>query len=319
MHRRALLPLFAAPLAARAQGYPMRVVRIVVPYPGGGGLDALGRAVAEQLGSRWGQPVIIDNRPGAATITGADFVARSAPDGHTLLLTSDSTITSNPHLYRSLPSDPMRDLVPVSYLLDVHQMVLVHPSVAATDMASLIAAARAAPGRLNYASYGPGSQPHLLFEALKAQTGIELTHVAYRGLAPAVLATISGEVQATLSGIASARQHLAAGTLRALAVGKPTRFEQLPQVPTLAEAAFADIDPRTWFGVFAPSGTPVPLLGWLRDEIAWALAVPAVAERHLAPNGYTMHAATPADSARLIAADFVYKAELIRRSGARVE
>lgn len=316
LSRRALSAALLLPAAARAQGaFPARPVRIVVPFPPGGGLDALGRALAEQLSAAWGQPVVVENRPGGATVPGTDAVAKAAPDGHTLLLTADNSITGNPNLIRNLPHDPVRDLAPVTWLLDVHQMVLVHPSVPARDMAGLIEAARAAPGRLNFGSYGTASQPHLLFGALAAKAGIQLTHVPYRGLTPAVVAMLANEVQMTLAGVASSRQHLEAGTLRALAVGRPTRLPQLPDVPTLAEAGQDDIDPRTWFGVLAPAGTPPAVVRRIRDDIATAMAAPAVRDRHLTPNGYTVHVSSPEDFAAMIARGMVVKRDLIRRAG----
>ncbi|WP_439595964.1 Bug family tripartite tricarboxylate transporter substrate binding protein [Falsiroseomonas sp.] len=316
--RRTLLAAsLAAPLAARAQSaeFPNRQVRIVVPFPPGGGLDALARALADRLQLAWRQAVVVDNRPGGSTVPGTDLVAKAAPDGHTLLITADNSITSNPHLIRNLPHDPMKDLAPVSLLVDVHQMVLVHPSVGAQDMAGLVAAARAAPGRLNFGSYGNASQPHLCFGALMARERIEMVHVPYRGLTPAVLATLAGEVQMTLAGIASGAAHIRAGTLRALAVGKPTRFAALPEVPTLAEAGFDDIDPRTWFGAFAPAGTPPALLARIQRDIATAMADPAVEQRHLAPSGYTVHAATPEATAEFLRQDLAYKARLIQAAG----
>ncbi|MCR0982703.1 Bug family tripartite tricarboxylate transporter substrate binding protein [Roseomonas populi] len=320
LSRRAVLalPLLSCPALAQAP-WPVKPVRIIVPYPPGGGLDALARAVAERLMPQWGQTVTVDNRPGGATIPGTDAAAKAAPDGHVLLMTSDSSITSNPHTHAKLPHDPMKDLVPVSYLLDVHQMVLVHPSLQAKDMAGLVAAARARPGALNYGSYGPGSQPHLLFEALKAREGVEIAQVTYRGLTPAVLATVAGEVQGTLSGVASSREFLTTGVLRALAVGRPARLPQLPDVPTLLEAGYPEIDPRTWFGIFAPAGTPETLRERIQRDVAVVLEDPVIRDRHLTPNGYTVHAATPADSARMVAADFALKAELVRVSGARVD
>jgi len=319
--RRALLAAaFAAPGIApasiRAQtGWPERPVRLVVPFPPGGGLDALARALGAELSPVWRQPVVIDNRPGGSTVPGTDLVAKAPGDGHSLLMTAGNSITSNPHVITSLPHDPLKDLAPVTHLVDVHQMVVVHPSTRATDMAGLIAAAKAAPGRLNFGSYGIASQPHLMFGALMAVTGIEMVHVPYRGLTPAVLATIAGEVQMTLAGVASAREHIAAGTLRALAVGRPSRLPQLPAVPTLAEAGFPQIDPRTWFGVLAPAATPLALRARIAADIRTAMAAPAVADRHLTPNGYTVHASTPEAFAAFIWEDFAYKAGLIRAAG----
>jgi tripartite-type tricarboxylate transporter receptor subunit TctC len=321
LHRRTLLAALAAPAVARAQTaeFPTRQVRIVVPFPPGGGLDALARALADRLGVAWRQPVVVDNRPGGSTVPGTDIVAKAAPDGHTLLITADNSITSNPHVIRALPHDPMRDLAPVSLLLEVHQMVLVHPAVGARSMAELVAAARAAPGRLNFGSYGNASQPHLAFGALMARERIELVHVPYRGLTPAVLATLSGEVQMTLAGIASGAEHIRAGTLRALAVGRPTRFEALPEVPTLAEAGYAEIDPRTWFGAFAPAGTPPALVSRLHRDIASAMAEPAVRDRQLTPNGYTVRMETPEATATFLREDFEYKRRLIAAAGIQPE
>lgn len=325
MHTRRSALLFAAaslavPRIAAAQGaFPSRQVRIVVPYPPGGGVDVMARVLAEALSRAWTQPVVVDNRPGGATIPGVDHVARATPDGHVLLLTSDSSITSNPHLYASMPSDPIRDLAPVTLLTDVHQMVIVHPSVPARDMAGLVAAARARPGQLNYGSYGPGSQPQLLFEALKAEQRIDIAHVPYRGLAPALQATVAGEVQMTLAGAGIAGPQLSAGTLRALAIGRPQRLPNLPGVPTLEEAGLGHMDPRTWFGLFAPAGTPPATLRTIQGAVAVVMADPAFQERNVTGRGMSGHANTPEQFAAFIASDLEDKGRLIRLSGARVE
>jgi tripartite-type tricarboxylate transporter receptor subunit TctC len=319
--RRALLATLAVPAVARAQSdaFPTRQVRFVVPFPPGGGLDALARALADRLQAIWRQPVVVDNRPGGSTVPGTDIVAKAPPDGHTLLVTADNSITANPHLIRSLPYDPMRDLAPVSLLVEVHQMILVNPALGVRDMAGLVAAARAEPGKLNFGSYGNASQPHLCFGALMAREGIEMVHVPYRGLTPAVLATLAGEVQMTLAGIASGAEHIRAGRLRALAVGRPTRFEALPEVPTLAEAGYPEIDPRTWFGAFAPGGTPPALLARLHRDIAAAMSEPVVRERHLLPSGYTVRMETPEATAAFLREDLAYKARLIAMAGIQAE
>jgi tripartite-type tricarboxylate transporter receptor subunit TctC len=319
--RRALLAALATPAIVHAQegGFPTRQVRLIVPYPPGGGLDVLTRAVADRLQPVWRQPVVVENRPGGSTVPGTDAVAKAAPDGHTLLVTADNSITANPHLIRGLPHDPMRDLLPVSVLVEVHQMILVHPSVRARSVRELVEAARAEPGRLNFGSYGNGSQPHLTFGALMAEARVELTHVPYRGVPPAILATLSGEVQMTLAGIASSMEHLRGGSLRALAVGRPARFDQLPEVPTLAEAGYPGIDPRTWFGAFAPAGTPPTLVARIARDMAAAMAEPAVRDRHLVPNGYTVHAGTPEAAAAFVREDLDYKRRLIAAAGIRPE
>ncbi|MBM3518557.1 MAG: tripartite tricarboxylate transporter substrate binding protein, partial [Alphaproteobacteria bacterium] len=197
--------------AAHAQEFPNKPIRVVVPYPPGGGVDGLARPLADRLSKRWGQTVLVDNKAGAATQIGGDFVAKAAPDGYTLLLTTDQTITSNPHLYATMPFDPMKDLAPVTQLIDLHQMVVAHPSVTANTMQELVALARARPGSLNYGSYGSGSQPHLLFEALKAQTRVQIAHIPYKGIAPALTAAIAGEVQLTLGGAGTTRGHFQTG------------------------------------------------------------------------------------------------------------
>ncbi len=307
---RRALPVITLATPALSQGRP---TRLVVPYPAGGGLDTLARAIAERLAAAWGQPVLVDNRPGGATVPGTDAVCKAAPDGHTLLMTADNSITANPLVIRGLPHDPMRDLAPISFLVETHQMVVASPRLAAEDMAALVAAARA--GGVTYASYGQGSQPHVLFGALAADTGADFSEIPYRGLPPAVLAVLAGEVMLTLAGVASAGDHIAAGTMRALAVGRATRLPQLPDVPTLAEAGYPAIDPRTWFGIFAPAATPAPLQARISADIAAAMADPALVARHLTPNGYTVHAASPEASRALVAEDLAYKRQLLRRAG----
>lgn len=286
---------------------------MIVPYPAGGGLDALARAISERLAAAWGQPVLVDNRPGGATVPGTDAVAKGTPDGHTLLMTADNSITANPLVIRGLPHDPLRDLAPVSFLVEVHQMVVASPRLSATNLAALVAAART--GAVTYGSYGQGSQPHVLFSALAADTGAEFTEIPYRGLPPAILAVLAGEVMLTLSGVASARDHIAAGTMKALAVGRGSRLANLPDVPTLAEAGYPAIDPRTWFGIFAPAGTPPAVQARISADITTAMADAALAARHLAPNGYTVHAGPPEQARALVEADYAYKSRLLRRAG----
>ena len=304
---------------ATAQDFPVRAVRIVVPYPAGGGVDGLARPLAERLSRTWNHPVVTENKAGAATQIGGDAVAKAAPDGHTLLLTSDSSITSNPHLYPKMPFDPIRDLVPVTQLIDLHQMVVAHPSVGANTLQELVALARARPGALNYGSYGSGSQPHLLFEALKAQTGIQIAHIPYKGIAPALTAAVGGEVQLTLGGAATTRGHFQTGRLKPLAIARQERLALYPDVPTLREAGYPDVDPRPWFGVFAPAATPRGLVERIRRDIANVLAEHDFREREITGKGYTGVGSTPDEFAAFVRADLDYKGRLIRVSGAKAE
>ena len=302
-----------------AQEFPVRPVRIVVPYPPGGGVDGLARPLAERLSRLWGQPVVIDNRAGAATQIGGDAVAKAAPDGHTLLLTSDQSITSNPHLYQKMPFDPIKDLAPVTQLIDLHQMVIAHPSVAANTLQELIALAKSRPGSLNYGSYGSGSQPHLLFEALKAQTGVQVAHIPYKGIAPALTATLAGEVQLTLGAPATTRGHIQGGKLKPLAIARNERLASYPDVPTLREAGFPDIDPRPWFGVFAPAATPRAVIDRIRRDIAAVLADPEFREKEVTSRGNSAVGSTPEEFAAFVRSDLEYKGKLIRVSGAKAE
>jgi tripartite-type tricarboxylate transporter receptor subunit TctC len=306
-------------LADAARDFPTRLVRIVVPYPAGGGVDGLARAVAEKLSQSWRQPVIVENKPGASTMIGSDSVVRSPPDGYTLLFTSDSTITSNPHLFKKSPYDPIKDLAPVTQIIDLHQMVVVHPSVAASTMQELAALAKGNPGTLNYGSYGNGSQPHLLFEAFRAMTGAQIMHVPYRGIAPALVATIAGEVQMTLGGAATTGGYFAAGQLKPLAVARKERLKAYPLVPTLGEAGFADIDPRPWFGLFAPVGVPPPTIARIQTDVAAILKDPAFREKYIDGMGYTGVGSTPDAFAKFIADDFEYKRRLIALAGVTME
>jgi len=304
---------------AQAQEFPARPVRVVVPYPPGGGVDGMARPLADRLTKLWGQAVLVDNKAGAATQIGADAVAKAAPDGYTLLLTTDQTITSNPHLYAKMPFDPLKDLAPVTQLIDLHQMVVAHPSVQANTMQELVALARSRPGTLNYGSYGGGSQPHLLFEALKAQTGIQIAHIPYKGIAPALTAAIAGEVQLTLGGAATTRGHFQTGRLKPLAIARQARLALYPDVPTLREAGFPDVDPQPWFGLFAPGTTPRALIERIRKDVAGILADPEFREREIIGKGYTGVGGTPEEFAAFIRADFDYKGRLIRISGAKAE
>ena len=304
---------------ALAQGYPSKPMRIVVPYPAGGGIDLIARAVGNQLTQRWGQSVVVENKPGPATIVAAEGVARSAPDGHTLLLTTDSTITINPHLYAKLPYDPVKDFAPVTQLVFLNQLLLAHPAVPVGNLKELIAYAKANPNKLNYASYGSGSQPNLAMEMLKSQAGIEVVHVPYKGIPQAVPAAIAGEVQLTFSGAASSIAHIRGARLKPLAIGGRSRLKLLPDVPTFAEQGFPDIPSNAWFGLFAPAGTPREVVMKLYGEITKMLKEPEFNQREVVAKGYELVASTPEEFAAFLSADSVRNARAVKISGARVE
>ena len=309
--------LFAA--TASAQDFPSGPVRLVVPYPAGGGVDGMARPIADRLTKLWGKPVVVDNRAGGSTIIGSDAVAKAAPDGLTLLFTSDSSITSNPHLFTSMPFDPVKDLVPVTQLIDLHQMVVVHPSVSANTMQELVALAKAKPNELNYGSYGAGSQPNLLFESLRVQTGAQIAHIPYKGIAPAIAATLAGEVQMTLGGAATTAGHTASGRMKALAIGRAQRLPQHPNVPTLREAGFPDVDPRSWFGIFAPRGTPKAIIDRIRNDVVRVITDADFDAREITGKGYTGVGSTPDEFAAFVRTDLEYKGKMIKSAGIKAE
>jgi tripartite-type tricarboxylate transporter receptor subunit TctC len=314
-----LLLAAALPFAASAQDFPSRVVRIIVPYPAGGGVDGLARPLADRLSKIWQQPVIVENKPGASTTVGGEYVARAPADGYTLLLTSDSSITSNPFLFKESNLDPINDLKPVTQLIDLHQMVVVHPSVTASTLKELVALAREKPNALNYGSYGNGSQPHLLFKMLRAETDAQIMQVPYRGIAPAITATIAGDVQMTLAGPQTSVALIEAGKLKALAIGRQERVAAFPNVPTLTEAGFPDIDPRSWFGLFAPKDTPDTLVDKIQREVATVFADPGFREPFIEKVGYTGVASSPAAFRDFIMSDLEYKRRMISTAGIKPE
>src|SRR3954464_13554885 len=250
------LLLACAAVAAQAQTWPAKPVRIVVAYPPGGGIDVMGRQLAEKLTGMWGQPVVVENKPGANMIVATEAVAKSPADGYTVLLTTDATFSINPHLYAKLPFDTQRDFIPVTMLVLLQQLLVANPSLPANTLQELIALAKAKPGTINYASYGSGSQPHLSGEMLKYKAGIDLVHVPYKGISLAVPAVMAGEVQLTFAGIATSLPQLKAGRIKALAIGGPKRSPLLPEVPTFAELGYPEVETHAWFGLFLPAGSP---------------------------------------------------------------
>ena len=307
------------PVAAQAQAFPTRAVRLVVPSAPGAGSDIIARAMADSLARRWGQTVTVENRAGAGGGVGAEAVVNAAPDGHTWLLTTDPPITSSPHLIARLPYNPLRDLAPVTQIVAFVQMVVAHPGLPAATVAELIALARARPGAIAYASFGVGTQPHLVFAMLGAKSGAGFNHVPYKGLSPALQATLAGEVPLTLVSPALARAHVEAGRLKPIAIAGAKRHALLPQVPTLSESGYPGIDPRSWFGMFAPAGTPADIVARVAREVAEVFADAAFRAGVVEAPGFDLVTSTPADFAAFVRDDLAYKGELIRISGAKPE
>jgi tripartite-type tricarboxylate transporter receptor subunit TctC len=305
--------------AAHAQGaWPARAVRIVVAYPPGGGIDVLARQLADRLAPAWGQPVVVENRPGGSTIPATELVARSPADGYTILMTSDATFSINPHLFAKLPYSD-RDFVAVTQLILLQQLLLANPSVPANDVKELVVLARAKPGTLNYGSYGTGSQPHLAAEMLKSKAGIDIVHIPYKGLSFSVPAAIAGEVQLTFSGIASSRAQVQAGRLKALAIGGPQRSPLMPGVPTFAEQGFPEVETHAWFGLFVPAGTPRAAVDRIYRDVAAVLREPAFREKEIVQKGYDLVASPPEEFAAYLVRDREARGVAVRISGAKAE
>jgi tripartite-type tricarboxylate transporter receptor subunit TctC len=296
---------------AAAEQFPTRPVRLVVPFSVGGGVDVLARALAERLSKLWGQNVIVDDRPGASTLIGGNIVVRSPPDGYTLFITSDATITSNPFLFKQLPFDPMTALVPVTQLMNQYQMVLANPSLKVDSLQDVVAFSKKNPNSLNYGSYGRGSPPSLLFEMLKTKTGAQITEVPFGGAAPTIAATLSDAVQMTLGGAAIAATYLTAGQLKALATDSNERLKSFPTVPTLAESGFAEIDPRTWFGLFAPAETPPEIVAEIQRDVASIIKQSDFEDRYIETVGSSAVGSTPEEFSVFIKNDLEYKRQLI--------
>ncbi len=301
-----------APSTGPGQAYPGKPVRIVVPYPPGGGIDILARLIAQRLATTWGQPVLVENKPGSSTILGTESVARSPADGHTILLTTDSSMSINPHLFSKLPYDPVRDFAPVTMLALLQQLLVAHQTFPPNTLRELIALAKARPNTVNYASYGSGSQPHLAGEMLKSKADIDLVHVPYKGISFAVPAALAGEVQLTFSGIASSQAHIKAGRLKALAIGGPRRSPLLPEVPTFAELGYPEVETHAWFGLFVPAGTP-------RGAIDRILNEPEFMQKEIVAKGYDPAASSPEEFAAFLKKDSESRGRAVKISGARAE
>jgi tripartite-type tricarboxylate transporter receptor subunit TctC len=270
-----LLGLLISAALAQAQSYPTKPIRFVVPFPPGGSADALARLIGVRLSASLGQPVIVDNKPGAGGILGADSVAKAAADGHTLLF-ANTNIAINPSLYKTLPYDTATAFAPVIHMVNVPNLLLVAEDVKASRVSELVALAKADPKGLNYASAGSGTFPHLAVELFKLHAGVSITHIPYKGAAPALNALLSKEVQILSNDLVTATQHVKSGKIKVLAITSATRSTVFPDVPTMAEAGLKDFVAVGWQGVMVPAGTPAGTISRLNTEINKVLNDPEV-------------------------------------------
>ena len=298
--------------------FPDKPVRFVVGFTPGGPSDILARAVGQKLAERWGQQVVIENRPGAGGNLAAEVVAKSAPDGHTWLLGNNSILATNQSLYRKLPYDPLKDFAPVALVAVQPNILVVHPDVKANSVMELVALAKQNPGRLNYASSGAGAAAHLAGELFKTMAGVDIVHVPYKGAQPALTDLIAGHAQLMFATSASVIPYVKAGRLRALAVTTAQRSPSVPELPTVSEAGLAGFEATTWHGVVVPSATPGPLVQRLNEELNLVLNNKELRER-LAGLGAEVVTGTPREFADYIAREIPKWSKVVRDSGARAE
>lgn len=304
---------------AHAQAFPSKPIRIVVPFPPGGGIDILIRAVGKELSDKLKQPVVIDNRAGAATFIGAEAVARSAPDGYTLLATTDPTFTANRHLFSKLPYDPDKDFEPVIQMVKGDNIIVANPSVPVTDLKGLVAAAKKGGSNLSFASYGNGTQPHLAFGTLNKREGVEILHVPYKGITPVVTAVLAREVDVSLASAGVMGELIRSERVRPLAVTGAKRMPQFPNVPTTAELGFPYLQSFIWYGVFAPAGTPPAIVTKLNAEIAAILKDPGFVEKQILSKGMTPMAGSAKDLANAVREDSATVGEMVRAANIKPE
>jgi tripartite-type tricarboxylate transporter receptor subunit TctC len=305
------VPTIAAP-------YPDKPVRLVVPYPAGGPVDALARVLGQKLSDTLGQPFIVDDRPGASGTVGSEFVAKAPPDGYTLVMGNNATHATNESLYPNLRYATLRDFAPIGLAATVTNILVVSPTLPVRSVAELIAYAKARPGKLNYASSGSGSAAHLTAEMFKLMTGTDIVHVPYKGAAPAAGDLLAGQVGLMFASAPTVFQYVKAGTLRALAVTGANRWARLPDVPTMAEAGVPGFTSEVWFGLFAPAGTPRDIVDRLNAALVTAAAVPDIRTK-LAEEGFDVMTDTPEEFRVFIAAEITKWADVIKQSGAQVD
>jgi tripartite-type tricarboxylate transporter receptor subunit TctC len=302
--------------SAHAQDYPNRPIKLMVPFTPGGGTDLLARIVAQKMSEGLGQPVVVDNRPGANTLIATEALVRAAPDGYTLLMQTNN-LASNPTLYRGkITFDTLKDITYVSLVAGNPHVLVVNPSVPAKSLKEFIALAKAKPGSITFASAGSGTVNHLSGELLKELAGIDMMHVPYKGSGSVMPDLLGGQVNALFAAMPTVTGHIKEGKLRAIAVTTPKRFRGLPDVPTIAEQGYPGYDFSSWFGILAPAGTPKPIVDRLAAEVVKALKDPGVQDRL---KDYEIFGSTPDEFAAFVKADIEKTAKIIKASGATID
>ena len=291
-------------LAAAAQSWPTKPVKLIIPYPPGGLTDVLARGLSAEIAKTWGQPLIIENRPGASQMIGAEAVAKSPPDGYTLAMLDKTPLAINPYLFGKIPYDPVKDFAPVINMVQTSQVLVAHPSLAANNVRELVELARSNPGGINYGTFGPGSITHLDSEAFASAAGIKLTHIPYKGIAEVLPAVAAGQIQIALSGIPPMLPLARQGRLKVLGAMTPQRVAVLPDVPTFAEQGYPLVS-SSWFALFAPAGTPRPIIDKIAADVGRVLSQKDFDERFVSGVGLEMLNQGPDQLTATVAADRV--------------
>ncbi len=313
------LALAAISAGSFAQSFPAKPVRLVVPYPAGGLTDVLSRAIAAEIGKTWGQQLLVENRPGANGIIAAELVAKSAPDGYTLLMVDKTTIALNPALYTKLPYDPARDLTAVINLTASSSVLVAHPAFPANTLQELIALAREKPGQVNYGTFGLGSIVHVDIEALSAHSNIKLNHIPYKGVAEVMPAVAGGQVQIALAGIPPTLGLIKQGKIKAIALAGPRRSNVLPDVPTFAEAGVTGVESRSWFGLVAPTGVSRANIEKIATDLGKVISAPEFQEKFITGVGMELLNQPPDVFADLMKTDRAYYAALIKKMNLKLD
>lgn len=304
---------------AYAIDYPLRFVRIVVPFPPGGPNDVLARTIGRRLSELWRQEVIVENKPGANTQIGAELVAKSIPDGYTLMVTSDTTAIINPLLYKKLRYDPTRDFVPVSGIVSNYPGLFAAKSLPATSVTELIAFAKDKPGTLNFGSFGLGSSGHLFMEMFQKMAGVKFAVIHYGGSGPALTDLMAGHIQLMFTNVSTAAPLAMDGKIKLLGVGSPKRFPQLPDVPTIAESGLPAFSARTWFAIYAPTGVPRDIIEKVNGDVQHILADPSFKTAFLDPSMFEPMLGSPNEFAAVTKADMQKWSDIIRKSGVALD
>jgi tripartite-type tricarboxylate transporter receptor subunit TctC len=310
--------VFSAPIAFAQGAYPTKPVRFIAPFPPGGTTDVLSRILAQKLSDSLGRQFVVENRPGAGGNIGHEIAAKTAPDGYTVLMSSNAALVTNPHIYKRLGFDPLNDFAPISVVAKAGPVLVVHPSVPARSVKELIALAKARPGQLNFGSGGRGTPAHVTGEIFKAATGIDIVHVAYKGGILAVTDLVAGQIEMVFSDMVPAVPQIKAGKLRPLAVTSDQRSPALPQVPTIAEAGVKESIPETWWAVIAPKGTPGAVIKRLNGALAQIMKQPDVQERYASLGVFTVHT-TPERVTELIKIETPRIGKVLRAAGVQPE